>query len=129
MSGCRRNFCDFGRRRIDFCDLAKAVGLGIMRAGDKSSTHFCTVPAGDDAKPKRLLSLDVTRRKIGHGATAFRLAFDPLSSAERLLRLFGEQPFAQLSSESRAKSESTAATRSRWRVSAGANPAAYKFRT
>ena len=38
------------------------------------------------------------------------------------------QQFAQLSIESRTKSANTAATRSRWRVSAGANAAAYKFK-
>src|ERR1700730_9199978 len=80
----RRSY-DFWRRRIDLCNPAQAIGLGIVRPGDKRSTHLCTVPAGDHAKPKRLFCLDVTRRKILHGVFAFRLAFDPRSSAGRFL--------------------------------------------
>ena len=73
----------FFRRRINLCDPAKAIGLGIVRSGDKRSAHFCAVPAGYDAKPKRLFCLNVTRRTILHEVNAFKLEFDLLSSAER----------------------------------------------
>ena len=59
-----------------------AIGLGIVRSGDKRSAHFRNVPAGHDAKPKRLFCLNVTRRKVLHGGYTFKLAFDLLSSAE-----------------------------------------------
>jgi hypothetical protein len=65
----------------ELCDLAKAIGLGIVRSGDKRSAHLRAVPAGYDAKPKGLFCLNVTRRKVLHGAHAFGLAFDLLSSA------------------------------------------------
>jgi hypothetical protein len=77
----RRVFRSFFGRRIELCDLAKAIGLGIVRSGDKRSAHFRAVPAGYDAKPKGLFCLNVTRRKVLHGAHAFGLAFDLLSSA------------------------------------------------
>jgi hypothetical protein len=54
-------------RQIDFCDFAKAVGFGVMRPRHKCSTHFCAVPAGDDAEPERLFDFDVAWRKILHG--------------------------------------------------------------
>src|ERR1700726_935421 len=63
----------FGGRRIDFRDLEKAIGLGIVRPGDEGSAHFCTVPAGYDAKPKRLFCLNVTRRKILHGVRCLQV--------------------------------------------------------
>ena len=79
----RPGFNGFAGRRIDLRDPEKAIGLGIVRPGDKRSAHFCAVPAGYDAKPKRLFCLNVTRRKILHEVYAFKLAFDLLSSAER----------------------------------------------
>ena len=63
----------FGRRRIDLRDLEKAIGFGIVRPGDERPAHFCAVPAGYDAKPKRLLCLDVTRRKILHEVMYFQV--------------------------------------------------------
>ena len=65
---------DLGRRRIDLRDLEKTIGLGIVRPGDKRSAHFGAVPAGCDAEPKRLLYLNVTRRKVLHGGYAFMVA-------------------------------------------------------
>jgi hypothetical protein len=70
-----RGFHAFSGRRIELCDLAKAIGLGIVRSGDKRSAHFRTVPAGYDAKPKRLFCRNVTRRKVLHGGYTFKLAF------------------------------------------------------
>ena len=57
----------FCRRRIDFRDPEKAIGLGIVRSGDERAAHFCAVPSGLDTKPKRLVDLDVARREILHG--------------------------------------------------------------
>jgi hypothetical protein len=99
-------------RRIDLRDFAKAIGFGVMRPRDKRSAHFCAVPARYNTEPERLFCFDVARRKVLHEA-CFQVG--ARSSIERRVsfRLFGEQPFIQLSLESRAKSASTAATRSR----------------
>jgi hypothetical protein len=78
-----RGFHAFSGRRIELCDLAKAIGLGIVRSGDKRSAHFRTVPAGYDAKPKRLFCRNVTRRKVLHGGYTFKLAFDRSTRAIR----------------------------------------------
>jgi len=55
----RTAFC---RRRIDFRDLVKTIGLGIVRPGDERTAHFCAVPSGFDAKSKRLFDSDAARR-------------------------------------------------------------------
>jgi hypothetical protein len=73
LSDRRAGSHDLGRRRIDLRDLDKAIGLGIVRPGDERSAHFCAVPAGYDAKPKRLFCLDVTRREILHGVICFQV--------------------------------------------------------
>ena len=52
----------FWRRRIDFRDLVKTIGLGIVRPGDERAAHFCAVPSGFDAKSKRLFDRDAARR-------------------------------------------------------------------
>jgi hypothetical protein len=66
----------FCRRWIDLSDLAKAIGLGIMRPRDERSAHFRTVPAGCHAKPERLFCLHVTRRKILHEVCGFLVGVD-----------------------------------------------------
>jgi hypothetical protein len=68
-------FCGFCRRRIDFRDLAKAIGLGVVRSGDERAAHFRAVPSGSDAKPNRLFDLNVARRKFAWRIT-FSLALD-----------------------------------------------------
>ena len=55
----RTAFC---RGRIDFRDLVKAIGLGIVRPGDEGAAHFCAKPSGFDAKSKRLFDRDAARR-------------------------------------------------------------------
>jgi hypothetical protein len=98
-------------RQLDLCDFAKAIGFGVMRPRDKRSAHFCAVPARYDAEPERLFGFDVTRRKILHGV-CFQVGTRFHSGAGGFW-LFCEQQFVQPSSESRAKSASTTATRSR----------------
>jgi hypothetical protein len=44
-----------------------------MRPRDERSAHLRAVPAGYDAKPKRLFRLDVTRREILHGLYDFQV--------------------------------------------------------
>jgi hypothetical protein len=80
-TGWVRNLSPFFRLRINLFDSAKAVGFGIVRTGNEGSAHLRAVPAGYDAKPKRLFRFDVTWREILHGLYAFRLAFDRRSSA------------------------------------------------
>jgi hypothetical protein len=102
----------FFRLRIDLFDPAKAIGFGIVRPGDERSAHFRAVPAGHDAKPKRLFRFDVTRREILHGLCNFRVGVQSL--IERLeVSDHSKTGNAQLLSESRVKSAKTAATRSR----------------
>src|SRR6185295_4607738 len=57
-------FCD--RRRIDFRDLAKAVGFGRMRARDEGSADFGRVPAGLHAEAKRFFRHDMAWREVLH---------------------------------------------------------------
>ena len=63
----------FFRLRIDLFDLKKTIGFGIVRPGDERSAYFGAVPAGHDAKPKRLFHFDVTRREILHGLNDFQV--------------------------------------------------------
>jgi hypothetical protein len=102
----------FFRLRIDLFDLEKTISFGIVRPGDERSAYFRRVPAGHDAKPKRLFHFDVTRREILHGLCNFRV--DVRFSIERL-EVFDHSKtwIAQLLSDSRLKSAKTAATRSR----------------
>ena len=100
------------RLRIDLFDLAKAIGFGIVRPGDERSAYFRAVPAGHDAKPKRLFHFDVTRREILHGLCNFQVCVRSLIGR---LEVFDHSKtwIAQLLSESRLKSAKTAAIRSR----------------
>src|SRR6185312_5288332 len=68
----RLHLCGFCRRRIDLRDLAKAIGLGVVRPGDERAAHFRAVPSGSDAKPKRLFDLNVAGRKILHRGSLSR---------------------------------------------------------
>jgi hypothetical protein len=62
--------------------------------------------------------------------TDFRIASHGRSnSATRMRRASGGEVIRQDSFSNRAKSSNMADTRSRWRVSSGGNPAAYKFKT
>jgi hypothetical protein len=89
---------DLYRRRIDFRDPAKAIGLRIVRPGDERPAYFRAVPAGYDAKPKRLFRLDVTRREILYehydfqvGARSFeRLEVSDHSEMTRCSAIVGE---------------------------------------
>jgi hypothetical protein len=102
----------FFRLGIDLFDLKKTIGFGIVRPGDERSAYFGAVPAGHDAKPKRLFHFDVTRREILHGLNDFQV--DVRFLIERL-EVFDHSKtwIAQLLSESRLKSAKTASTRSR----------------
>src|SRR5258707_12941507 len=102
-----------------------------MRPRDKCSTHFGAVPAGYDPEPERLFCFDVTRRKILH-------ELHEVLSGERSIfhRTLGEASGCSannhwFSSRWRAgqSPQVRAATRSRWWLSAGASPAAYKVKT
>jgi hypothetical protein len=70
LSG-RHAFHAFCWRRIKLCDPAKAIGLGIVRPGNKCSAHFRTIPARGDTEPKRLFCLNVTRQNVLHEVQAF----------------------------------------------------------
>src|ERR1700709_1434727 len=108
-----RTFSEFalGRRRVELQDSSTAIGLGGMRAGDEGAADLGAVPAGLHAETQRLFGFDMTRREILHGM----LSSLKRSIAHRAwgcdLGLRGKTIFLQLSSESRAKSASTAATR------------------
>src|SRR6186713_3327467 len=106
-------FCD--RRRIDFCDLAQAVGFGRMRARDEGSADFGRVPAGLHAEAKRFFRHDMAWREVLHQVLSVlrrsiwsgRLdeVCSSLKAGRRLVHVS--------SAESRVRSASTAATRSR----------------
>jgi hypothetical protein len=57
-----RGFESVYGRRIDLCNLAKAIGFGIMRSGYERTAHFGTVPARYNSEPERLFCFDVARR-------------------------------------------------------------------
>ncbi len=118
------------RLGIDLGDLAKAVGFGIVRTRDKCSADLGRVPAGYHAEPKRLFCLDVSRGEILHfRAFGWAVRFDIERRGEGFQLFEANICVVQFSPESRVKSASTLATRSRWCVSAAARPAAYKFKT
>jgi hypothetical protein len=54
------------RWKIEFCDFAKAIRFGAMRARNKSSTHLRVVPSRLNPETERLFRFDVSRREILH---------------------------------------------------------------
>src|SRR3569833_4773388 len=96
--------CD-RRRRIDLGDLAEAIGGGGMRSGNERAAHLRAVPARGNAKPERLVSLDVAGREKLH-----EIDFQ----VRELLRSMGKYVSGRRervqSPLSRSKSANTAAT-------------------
>ena len=69
--------------RIELCDFTKAVRFGVMRAGNKRSTHLRAVPSRLHPKTVRLFHFDVSRREILHCVHFQTSAFDRLSNARQ----------------------------------------------
>src|SRR3979411_16475 len=56
---------------IDFGNLPKAIGFGIVRARDESSADFGGIPAGYDPETNRFFCFDVAWREDLHGTLPF----------------------------------------------------------